>query len=554
MASLHPPLSRIHPTTAGAYRERDILQMLEQGLPASYDVFHSVDWANVYQGNQTFGEFDVVVLSPLGHVLVLEVKAGSMQASAQGLSKQYRQTGGRTTVKDVGQQAHRQRSAVVNMLQTQGLEGVRALHLLVLADYTVEQGSVAYPREYIVDATELPHLCNTVVLKLQHNPVAQGVRERVFDFLCNRFALYPDAATHVGQVQRTNIALAEGLATWVPRISHSSGMYQIHATAGSGKTQLAIALLQAAAQQGLRAAYVCYNRPLADHMVQVAPHSVEVSTFHEYCVGVANAHGLKLDFSNAQVFDELTHHLLAHCEEQPARLDLLIVDEAQDFDPQWVQALLPRLKSDGRMYAMGDGDQELYGRDAFDLPDAVQVQCLDNFRSPKKVVQAINQFALCPQRIKACSAFEGQAPDFHTYQPGKAQGTKASSSTKALEACVKGLLGEGFSPKDIAVLTFMGRSHSEVLQLSTLAGESLRTFTGKYDVAGNAVWTAGSIVAESVYRFKGQSAPVVVLCEVDFEQLTDKVLRKLFVGFTRAQFRLECVLSERAAQALMERI
>ena len=51
----------------------------------------------------------------------------------------------------------------------------------------------------------------------------------------------------------------------------------------------------------------------------------------------------------------------------------------------------------------------------------------------------------------------------------------------------------------------------------------------------------------------GVYAPVVVLCEVDFDSLGPRELSKLFVGFTRAQFRLECVLSERAAQALMAR-
>jgi superfamily I DNA and RNA helicase len=55
-----------------------------------------------------------------------------------------------------------------------------------------------------------------------------------------------------------------------------------------------------------------------------------------------------------------------------------------------------------------------------------------------------------------------------------------------------------------------------------------------------------------LYRFKGQSMPAVVLCDVDFETLTPKDRRKLFVGLTRAQLRVEVVLSARAAQALQE--
>ena len=57
---------------------------------------------------------------------------------------------------------------------------------------------------------------------------------------------------------------------------------------------------------------------------------------------------------------------------------------------------------------------------------------------------------------------------------------------------------------------------------------------------------------ETVNRFKGQSAPAVVLCEVDFESLTERDKRKLFVGLTRAQMRVDVVISERAALALNE--
>ena len=59
---------------------------------------------------------------------------------------------------------------------------------------------------------------------------------------------------------------------------------------------------------------------------------------------------------------------------------------------------------------------------------------------------------------------------------------------------------------------------------------------------------------ESLYRFKGQSAPVVVLCEVDFETLDEGEQRKLFVGLTRAQLRVDLVLSHRAEAAIIQRM
>lgn len=544
MATVHPPLATLHPTSAGSYRERDILTLLEEGLPDNFDVFHNVDWSSIHDGKQDFGEFDAVVVAPTGHLVLLEVKAGDLATVNHSLVKFY-SASSNAKPKDVEHQARRQHSAMLDRLTRAGLQQVHVGHLLVLADHVVDQGTVAYPRERIVDATQLDSLCSLVKEAILRNALPDAIRVRVLDFLANRFELHPDTATQIGQVHRSNINLADGLATWVPRISHSGGVFIIEATAGSGKSQLALALLREAANKHLRAAYVCYNRPLADHMTSVAPHTVEVSTFHEHCVTVSRRLGVEPDFNVPDVWQETVNRFLANSQSQPASLDLLIVDESQDFEPQWLEALTSRLKDDGRLYVMGDTEQQVYGRDAFELTDAVQISCRDNFRSPRKVVQAINQLKLSNEPIHARSVFVGKAPGFHTYSPG------VSSGMSALEQCLKKLRGEGVAPSHMVILTFAGREHSAVLARDTLAGMSLRRFTGRYDSAGNPLWTSGDLLVETLYRFKGQSAPVVVLCEVDFEQLTAKELRKLFVGFTRAEFRLECVLSDRSAQLLM---
>lgn len=547
MATLHPPLSTFHPTTAGAYRERDILTLLDQGLPAAFDVFHSVDWAAMHQGHQTFGELDAVVVAPSGHVMLLEVKAGAVSVGHDALVKVYADHG-TPKAKDVGHQARRQHGAMRGRLADEGLGAVHLGHLLVLADQRLDGATVAYPRERIVDATQLDMLCSLVQSALPHDALPDAVRARVMGFLTNRFNLQPDTAMQAGRVQKTNVLLADGLATWVPRIAHSGGAYMVEATAGSGKSQLALALLGDAARQQQRAAYICYNRPLADHMTQLAPPSVEITTFHEHCVVMSRRLGVEPDFSVPGVFKDIENRLIDGADTQAARLDLLVVDESQDFEPQWVQALMPRLKPDGRLYVMGDSAQQLYGRDAFDLGDAVHVRCMDNFRSPRRVVDVINQLKLTAEPVRARSVHAGQTPGFHTYATA---GTGKTGSVTALERCLKTLHSDGFQPDQIAVVTFTGRDRSEVLARSDLAGLALKHFTGQHDKAGNPLWTAGNLLVETLYRFKGQSAPVVVLCEVDFEALGDKELRKLFVGFTRAQFRLECVLSERAAGLLL---
>ena len=91
----------------------------------------------------------------------------------------------------------------------------------------------------------------------------------------------------------------------------------------------------------------------------------------------------------------------------------------------------------------------------------------------------------------------------------------------------------------------------KALAQKPLAGKTVRYFTGRYTPEGEAVWSDGELLIECLRRFRGQSAPVVVLYNVDFDTLTDAERRKLFVGLTRGQLRVDLVLSERTARALL---
>jgi hypothetical protein len=545
MALIHPSIPTLLPVNAGLQRELDMLTILEKGLPPGYDVFHNVNWSLVQSGHQGFGELDLVVVGPTGHIALLEVKAGDVEETSTSLQKTYGH-GSNAQTKDIGAQARRQLSAILSRLQDERTQDVQVAHLLVLPDYKIQHGSVSYPRERIVDATQIHELCTHVRNVLPNGELAKGVRERIVGFLSNQFAVYPDASVLRGQVRRASKSLAEGLATWIPRIEHTDGLFVVEATAGSGKTQLALTLLSNYAMQGKRCAYVCYNRPLSDHIAKVAPATVEVDTFHGYAVEYQRSKGLDVDFKDAQAFDKVAQYLIDHAQEQVARLDLLVVDEAQDMQPQWVEAIFQRLKPDGRLYVLGDPDQNLYARETFDLPKAVRIHCMENFRSPGNVVHTLNAFRLSSEPVQARLPWKGSEPCFHVYH--------GDNCTKALERTVQTLVNDGFSADQIAVVTFSGREKSKVLGKGKITDIAIRQFTGGHDKAGNELWSDGEILIETLYRFKGQSAPAVVLCEVDFEQLTEREIRKLFVGFTRAQIRLEVVLSERAEQLLAARL
>ena len=518
---------------AGLFRELDVLDRLQQSLPDTYEIFHSIEWHSIHDGDDRHGEVDLVILGPSGNILLMEVKAGEVVLRDGNLFKLYS-----SKESDVGRQSRVQYSAMVNRLREANLRAW-VTNCLVLPDYTLgESHVVAIPRDRIIDAGSYDSLGTRVldILAAQHGNTD---RDALRHFLKSEFRVSTNLSVLRDQIKGATHQLADGLATWVPRINAPSGTIRIQATAGSGKTQLAVRLLEDAIAQSQSALYVCYNRTLADHMIAIAPPRAIVSSFHELCVDHYRRRYQEPDFTAPGIFPTMTETYVADSETFAPRFDLLVVDEAQDIDPGWMSSLLPQLKPDGRLFVMEDDDQRLYDRDAFDLSDAVTISCRDNYRSPQSICQAINAFALAEISVVSRNPFRGELPGFHVYPPEKGAIDKTA-------AVVKGLLARGFGIADIVVLTGHGRSKSGLLNAEYIGPHKTRRFTGAFSKNSDPIWTEGELLVESVFRFKGQSAPAVVLSEVDFVELSPSERRKLFVGLTRAQMAVEIVVAPSA--------
>jgi len=87
--------------------------------------------------------------------------------------------------------------------------------LLVLPDHAIRSAVLAYPRDRVVDASDMPMLCQRVLGTFPGTETAATARQLVVDFFSNRFAVVPDVSTHIGQVVQSSKQLASGLANWV---------------------------------------------------------------------------------------------------------------------------------------------------------------------------------------------------------------------------------------------------------------------------------------------------------------------------------------------------
>jgi len=526
--------------TAGAQAELDLLETLERGLSDAYTLFHSVDWSRGSGTGEQHGEIDVVVVNQRGDVLLIEVKSGELELQPGGIFKTY---GAHT--KDVLGQVRLQYGALRTRLSDAGLD-VHVSHLLVLPDCMVKSETAQWPRERIVDSSEIDDVVSRITQALGPGVVDTALHSRVLAFFQNRFQVEPDVSALAGRLQQSVTRMAAGLAVWVPRIEAPSGVVRVIGTAGSGKTQLALRLLRDADAQGQRAAYICFNRALADHMARVAPVRTPAETFHEFALRVVRRCGESVDFTLPDAFDTMTRKCMEALDHSEPELDLLVLDEMQDLQAEWVQTLLSRLTNEGRAVLLEDPEQQLYkDREAFEIREAVTITSHENFRTPRALVRLVNGLRLTQVEVQALAPFEGDFPDPIVYESAE---RIAACTVKAVERCLQ----RGFALTDIAVVSLRGRERSVLQNLDRLGPWTLNHFTGAFDEGSNPIWQDGQLLMESVRRFKGQAAPAVVLTECDMDELGPMNRRLLFVGLTRARLHLEWVISTGTAALLQQ--
>jgi superfamily I DNA and RNA helicase len=413
----------------------------------------------------------------------------------------------------------------------------------VLPHYRIDDhGTVNYPRERIADADD----CRDIAGFIQHRLGAGRAdpnKERVCAFMLDRLRVQPDISALRGSLQRRVDEISGGLARWVPRINVASGVIHVRATAGSGKTQLALSLLRQSRVALKAASYVCFNRPLADQMRALAPSDIEVSSFHQLCWESAGRPRVSPDF------EALAQAYLEEQQSATPDLDVLVIDELQDMQAAWVEALISRVRENGRIYLLEDPEQCVYAdRAQIEISDAVMMTARENYRSPRKIVETINLLRLTEEPVAPCAPIAGMLPEFAIYSP------TANNVTQATADAVRRCVQLGYAPEDIVVLCWRGRGHSALLADDMLAEWPLRKFTGAYDEAGQPVYTEGDLTIETIRRFKGQSAPAIVLTEVDFDDTDALWPQLLFVGLTRARMHVEVVVSDAAARVLQSRL
>lgn len=532
MARLIPTDPGTAAASAGEWAELETLRSLAAALPDAYTIFHGVRWADESDRATPVGELDFVVVNQGGEVLLVEQKAGELSETDSGLVKVYGDN-----AKPVADQVHRGFDHVKRKWAraNPGAGPIDVGYLLYLPDHAVmDVNAAGLAADRIVHAGSeddlAPRIARLLGEGVDRDPAR---RQRVLGFFRQEVQVVPSFEHALDTQQRVYERLSEGIVRLGERLGMEPWRLRVIGRAGSGKSQLAMRTAERAVARGRRTLFVCFNRPLAER-IEPLLEGATVDTFHGFCRELLESRGGTFDTTRAHepaFWREVEQQASDLVLDGGPAFETLVVDEGQDFEPEWFEILRMCLADGADILWVEDPLQNLGGKEPVDLPDFVTYRTDENHRSPPSVLRALDKWL----GITCSSGNDLSAPpvECHHYADDADQ-------RRLIDERVEALVDAGFAPEDIVVLSVHGFRNSALAEAGSAGGYPLRRFTEQYTDDGHQIYTSGRVLFDSVYRFKGQQAAAVIMTDVDFtDWRAGREVRVLYSGMTRARVHLE---------------
>ena len=404
-------------------------------------------------------------------------------------------------------------------------------YLVYCPDHRIHNlNAAALDLSRIVDAGQRDGLGQRIEQVLGGGIAHQEYGERVLAFFRQTFEIVPDIHAHLSQQEKAFTRLTGPLLQLLSGLEMRPLRLRILGTAGSGKSLIAHNFFRKAIASGKRPLLVCYNRPLGEKLRTLVPTGGMATTCHGFCDQFLKSRGIRPDYTDwAKVFDQVTGEPVP----EEWKYDTLIVDEGQDFEPEWVEILRLFLRGDPDIVWLEDPDQNVYDRPSVALSGFITFRAKVNYRTPRSIARAIQE--------KTTFDFEAGNP-LPGLSVGETRYADPADQPGLVARLIESLLRQGFDHGEIALLTLRGVHHSIFSDRERVGNYRLRRFSGEYDLLGNQILTAGQITFDSVRRFKGQQAPAIILVDCEAQNSSAPISeRLLYTGMTRATVRLEIV-------------
>ncbi len=507
-------------------------------LSDEWVVFHSVCWQSKRHGKPGDGEADFVIVHPRNGIIVIEVKGGRITIE-DGSWYSTDRNGQIHEIKNPFEQAKVSKFALIKYLKDSFNIHIPVCHAVVFPNISIDSSISMYgPRPIILDRVDLGNLENGLSSIFKHWEQKADLQKSVIQNIIRLLAptinvritandIISDCNEQLLSLTKQQIRAFQQLRL-IRRAAILGG-------AGTGKTVLAVERARRLTLDGFSTLLTCFNAPLADHIATQFSNteSVRVTTFHSLCFAEARKAGINVQNDPSEEWwnYEAPDILLSSIKKNGTQFDAVIIDEAQDFWPNWILALdlIGGESKNAPFYLFADSHQDLYRRNR-NFPEDYPTLLLDiNCRNTREIAQ---RFSLIYSDPDPETKISGPTPVFVRI------GSSADVASSIQQTVSRLIEEENLSPKSITVLS----------DQRSLVDRLHEMLVGDYSFAQ---WGKYGVVAETIHRFKGLESDVIVLSLSD-RLLEDETLLKslAYVGLSRAKSLLYVFGSKRVRQKL----
>ena len=569
MAIMIPPL----PAADAPGSEKRVFYALK-GAPGTekWTILHSLGISSAWTGE--FGEIDFVILIPDRGVVCAEIK------------------GGRVTQKDGVWFTQRFGSEVQERLKrspfSQAQKGMwkldRALDLkfgagswesrcpigwiVILSDIDCPPVTPEFTRDEVIDQRDMVadfvdkilNAPSLVHLSERHDlcPPTAATCRRLLSFLRPDFDRIIVPPTSILETERRILALTEEQYAVLDSIADNR-VCIVKGPAGTGKTNIGMEAARRLSLQGKRVLLACFNKNLglwlskyvedqglagvdAGHMHALLRDRIGSSSFADELPAATGE-------DDRDLYDRIYFDLGALAiEEANERYDAVVVDEAQDFDPERLADVLKAFTgsaAEARTILLGDFTrQALYGKSTSALEKlraafagAPTFGLSINCRNTRRIATQTDQMCGFTGTKVSDKQVDGDSVEVSFEASEDAVVARASHIVTALRMA-------GYPSQDVVLLGSRKRENSSVKNSSVLGGWRLR------DTLSTG---AGELSYSTVHAFKGLERPVVIVIDAGASG-SDETDSLLYVAMSRARVRLFVICPEEARSRINQRI
>ena len=571
--------------------------LLRQSLPDNYTAIYNIEWlckqstadivdpytkSKLNPKEYPVGETDFILASPLG-VLVLEVKGGSVFIE-RGAWYSMDREGRSHEIENPLNQARRNMFALINSLGC----CPKFRNRFIPVGYAVVLGQTETWREGIPDQRLLifeEQVSNELIKKLQElqgfwRHLWQDYRgeqlpgleasdlEKIVELFAPTTSIKKRPARYeLDQFKEEVFELTENQFD-VLKCLDGNRKAIITGGAGTGKTLLAMEKARKMASCGYKTLFTCPNRMLAKYVnlqLQRAE-NLDIMNFHSLCYQWGKKAGIddlidpdhpgdkKIPFDYYRKV--LPEALFDAAQEIDNKYEAIIVDEAQEMESLYWTALQSCLaETEAVFYIFCDPTQAIWHH-GHDLPfQEPTFKLYKNLRNSGRVFSQLQKLCDDPGYETGCT-HDGEFEAIILAED--------ENLPVRLEKLLEHLVNQGFSVKEIAIVTGKSRDTSELAAVNNI---------GSFKLTSDLYNAEERVLFSSTRRFRGMEAMAVIMIEIDYivdldklsselgdrfkysddlEMMQKVALETLLIGMSRAQHTLYMIMDRNTVKDLLE--